>query len=296
MIGISLAYLPGKNIHEVYRVFLKLQEEFILEACELHMERSQFDSAFFQADEDVLDVVAAIRDKVKIMGVHLPYLDLNPVSDNPLIEQFATGIFGQAINDAAFMRADYVVFHARGSEDFYIDRQAELRRWVEKAGELDEVAGKNGISFLFENADRVRLLGDLEKIICEKPLVDICLDTGHLFERVRLENPWERLAGRVFDRCLPFTPILGKGMPFYEKPGCADFIAKYSGRIRCIHLHNHNGKTAHCPLTAGRINMAGIVRQISALTAAPVIIEADYRQAGVRQLRKDLEYLKKAME
>lgn len=293
MIGISLAYLPGKNIQEVYRVFLKLQEEFSLEACELHMECSQFDSAFYHADDSITEVISELRNKVRIMGMHLPYLDLNPLSNNPLIEQFATNVFKQAINNAAGMGADYVVFHARGNEEINGDRQAELRRWAEKAGELSDIANANSISFCFENADRVRLRCDMEVIIGKVPQVDICLDTGHLFERVRLENTWERLAGRVFDRFLPMASMFGKGMPFYEKPDWLSFVANYSGRIHCIHLHNHNGKTAHCPVTVGKINLAGMLRNICSLTSAPVIVEADYRNKGIEQIRKDLTFLKK---
>lgn len=295
MIGISLAYLPGKNIQEVYRAFLNLQEEFSLEACELHMECNQFDSAFYHADDRILEVISKIRKRVKIMGIHLPYLDLNPISNNPHIAQFATNIYRQAINSAAVMNADYVVFHARGSEETHGDRQAELIRWREKAEELGEIARAGSIAFCFENADHVRLIGEMEKIISENPRVDVCLDIGHLFERVKLANSWAWLAGRFLDRYMPLTSILGKGMPFYEMPGWAGFLEKYSGRIRCIHLHNHNGTAAHCPITAGKINMIKLLRAMGDLASIAVIVEADYRQIGIEHLRKDLLFVKKVI-
>ena len=296
MIGISLAYLPGKNIEEACRDFMNLQEEFSLQACEFHMECNQFDSAFYHADEKVLEVVSKIRKQVKIMGVHLPYLDLNPISHNPLIEQFATEIYIKAINNAAVMKADYVVFHARGAEDAYDDRQEELGRWRDKAGELGDIAQAGSTAFCFENADNVRIIKDMEKIICELPQVGMCLDIGHLFERVKLANPWERLAGRFVDRYLPFSSVIGKGMPYYEMADWKEFFEKNSSRIRCFHLHNHNGRNAHCPVTAGKINMESILHAISDFTSAPIIIEADYRQTGIGQLRKDLVFLKKVIE
>lgn len=136
MIGISLSYLPGKDIQEVSRTFLSLQAEFRLEACELQMECNQFPSAFCQADDHVHAEISKLRERVHIMGIHLPYLDLNPISDNPLVAQFAMKIQRQAINTAALMNADYVVFHARGSQARQGDRQTEMARWRYTAAEL----------------------------------------------------------------------------------------------------------------------------------------------------------------
>lgn len=138
-------------------------------------------------------------------------------------------------------------------------------------------------------------MGEVEKIIDKNPQVDICLDIGHLFERVKLANPWARLAGRIGDRGLPLTSLLGKGVPFYEMPSWDDFINKYSSRIRCIHLHNHNGKIAHCPITVGKINIGRMLRAIGDLDRVPIIIEADYRQAGIGQLRQDLAFLEEVL-
>lgn len=296
MLGISLAYLPGKNIQEVCDTFFSLQADFALEACELHMESNQFPSAFYQVDDQLLKAISKIRSRVKIMGIHLPYLDLNPISNNPHIAQFATNTYKQAIHSAASLQADYVVFHARSSQVVLGDRQIELQQWQKIVSELGEYAHLIGIAFCFENADDIRLMDEVEKVICENRQVNLCLDIGHLFERIKLENPWEWLSGKISDRYLPLSASFKKGLPFYEIPIWSDFLIKYSDRIKCVHLHNHNGRIAHDPVTGGKINMDKMLHSFKQLASVPVIIEADYRRIGIERLRNDLAFIREVME
>jgi len=66
--------------------------------------------------------------------------------------------------------------------------------------------------------------------------------------------------------------------------------------MRCIHLHNHNGRMAHCSLKAGKINMKKMIEILDDLRNIPIILEADYRQAGMDILREDLVLLKEAVK
>jgi len=296
MIGISLAYLPGNDFHEVSQTYFHLQDEFSLEACELHMECSQFAAAFHQADDRVLKDVREIRSRVKIMGVHLPYLDLNPLAGSPRVAEFAMHIYKEAIQTAASLQSDYVVFHARGGNELLAGasaadkRQSELSRWQQITAELSEYALAKGLSFCLENADDMRLITEIETILAASPNVSLCLDTGHLFERVYPEAAWQRLAGKIADRFLPPASLWGQGVPYYET-NWEELLHRYLSRLRCIHLHNHNGKIAHCPVTQGKIDLKKMLAPVKKLADIPLILEADYRRGGISQVQSDLEYL-----
>lgn len=296
MIGISLAYLPGNDFHEVSQTFFRLQDEFSLGACELHMECSQFAGAFDQTDGRFLKDAREIRSRVKIMGVHLPYLDLNPLAGSPRVAEFAMQIYKEAILTAASLQADYVVFHVRGGNELPVvgssadKRQSELPRWQQITAELSECALAKGLSFCLENADDMRLIAEIETILAASPDVSLCLDTGHLFERVYPEAAWQRLTGKIADRFLPSTSLWGQGVPFYEADW-EELLSRYASRLKCIHLHNHNGKIAHCPLTQGKIDLKKLLAPLRKLTGVPLILEADYRRGRISQVHSDLEYL-----
>ena len=294
MIGISLAYLPGNDFHEVSQTFFRLQDEFTLEACELHMECSQFAGAFHQTDDRFLKDAREIRSRVKIMGVHLPYLDLNPLAGSPRVTEFAIQIYKEAILTAASLQADYVVFHVRGGNELprpdADKRPRELSRWQQITAELSEYALAKGLSFCLENADDMRLIAEIQTILAASPDVSLCLDTGHLFERVYPEAAWQRLAGKIADRFLPPASLWGQGVPYYET-NWEELLHRYLSRLRCIHLHNHNGKIAHCPVTQGKIDLKKMLAPVKKLADIPLIIEADYRGCGISQVRSDLEYL-----
>ncbi|HET6456359.1 MAG TPA: sugar phosphate isomerase/epimerase family protein [Armatimonadota bacterium] len=282
MLGLSLAYLPGSSLREVTDTFLKLQGSLPLKACELHLEAIQFEAAFWYWDRSVTETVSAIRERVDKMGIHLPYLDLNPISPNPRLAKVALAVQRSAIGRSASLGADYVVFHARGRHGLEPSREREIECWQKVVRALSDFAAERGIAFYLENADDVRLIDEVGQILVECPKAGLCLDVGHLFERVEAP-PFYRRAAKVM------PSLVHKGVPSYEAGGLETIMRTFRDRIRCVHLHSHDGRTAHRPI-AGKISLKPM---IEGLQGIPMIVEADYRRSSIDEIRHDLALLER---
>ena len=285
-----MAYLPGTSFRQTADLFFGLQQDFELDACEVHTERIQFATAFYRPEPDEQAVLALIRRRVAVLGFHLPYLDLNPLSVEPEIAGFARERFRRAIDQAADAGADYVVFHARGRSMPDSLRAADLSGWLAVLTDLTEWAGRQGVSFCQENADDLRSLRELAELAAGVPGLKVCIDIGHLFERLALPSGPARMAARIWDHFLPWCSASGKGMPFYEAGGAAGCLNLLGDSLQCIHVHNHDGRLAHQPLTLGKIDIGRFLGQCKA-TGVPVILEADYRRFDQEMVRKDLDLL-----
>jgi sugar phosphate isomerase/epimerase len=286
MLGLSLAYLPGNSLGEVAEAFFRLQDSFRLRACELHMEAIQFAGGFWYWDRSVDQTISAVRERVEVLGVHLPYLDLNPISPNPRIARIALAAQRAAIGRAASLGASYVVFHARGHHGLEATRESEIECWQGVVRSLADTAVAHGIGFLFENADDVRLMLEVGRILAECPKAGLCMDVGHLFERVDVPPLYRRAA-----RLMP--SLLRKGIPYCEAGGVGSIIREFQDRIRCVHLHSHDGREAHRPIGEGKTDVKRMVEGLSDLRNVPVIVEADYRRSSIDEVRKDLMQLER---
>lgn len=289
MIGISLAYLPVNSFHEAVELFFRLQAEQGLEICEIHLERGQFAAAYNPADSLAASKLVRLRKCVVKLGFHLPYLDLNPLSQNPDIAEFAMGILLHGIDVAADAGADYLVFHARGGRI----RQSlteKQQSWETVVDQLTEHATKKKMVLCFENADDFRSVADMSRLADSIAGLKFCLDLGHLFERMELTASWRRILARSWDRLLPWMALGGDGLPFYEAGGMQGCLQYLHSNLYCMHVHNHNGRLAHQPLTAGKIDlhqMLGVVPD-----SIPLVLEADYRLGDVTAVVADIHLLK----
>jgi len=291
MLGISLAYLQEASFRAVAEEFLLLQQEFDLGACEVHQEGIQFSAGFCRPGLAETAMLAEIRGRVSILGFHLPYLDLNPVSADPDIAGFALARLRQAVDRAVEARADYGVFHVRGRRSPDSLRPMDLACWLEVVTQLSEYAADRGLVFCLENADDLRSIAELWALASKSPTTRVCLDIGHLFERLELPTSRERVAARLWDRFLPWSVAAGKGLPFFDASGMAGCMETLGERLYCVHVHNHDGKMAHQPLAEGKIELGRELRQ-AACAGIPVILEADYRRRDREIVRGDLRLLK----
>lgn len=291
-LGVSLAYLTEGSFLQAADDYLSLQSEFALDACEVHQEGIQFTAGFCRPGPAEIAALAMIRSRVAVLGFHLPYLDLNPLSADPVIADFAMARLRLAIAGAAEAGADYVVFHARGRRSPDSLRPMDLACWLEVVTQLSEYAADRGLVFCLENADDLRSIAELWALASKSPTTRVCLDIGHLFERLELPSASQRVAARLWDRFLPWAAVAGKGLPFFAAGGLSGCLDLLGDRLCCLHVHNHNGRLAHQPLTAGKIELG---RELGrALPAGiPVILEADYRRGDPAVVRGDLQLLRR---
>lgn len=291
MKGISLACLGPGSLETNAALFKELQSKFSLQACELHMEAIQFSAGIWYWDKTAAGIVNDLRQRVDRLGVHLPYLDLNPISPNPRISKYSRAVYQAAIIKAAEWSADYVVFHARGNGGLNPERSRELAEWQQTINTLAHTAESSGLMFCLENADNIRSLREIDQLLKQNDHIRLCLDVGHLFERIETDHIWMKAADLLWDRFLPVSNLWGRGMPYFELDGILGAVKAFSQPLAVIHLHNHNGRTAHQPISAGKFDLRPTIRALKPLTDIPIILEADYRNHNSAALYHDLELM-----
>ncbi len=87
MIGIQIGMLPGNTFEDAVGVFQQLQSQFSLSACEIHLERSLYPPAIWPWENSSQEAMARLRPSVARLGIHLPFMDMNPVFSNPRIAE-----------------------------------------------------------------------------------------------------------------------------------------------------------------------------------------------------------------
>ena len=293
MIGLAITSLGKCNLTMARDRFLKMQESHPIQACEIHFEAALYPAAVFPWEAAGHPAVANLRHAVEVLGVHLPFYELNPLARNPRVARLACALYEESLAVAGACGADYVVFHCRGVREGAA-RTEQLRHWSEVVAPLTEQATRDGMTFCLENADDMRFWPDLITIAQDHPSIQFCLDTGHLYERVSpITGPGRHLL-KINDRCSPLPLLIKSGLPVSTYGSVPGTAAALESRLACIHLHNHNGRAAHQPLTSGVIHPADIRLLCQQYAHVPLIIEAEYDAAVIAAIEKDLEFLEGA--
>jgi sugar phosphate isomerase/epimerase len=291
MIGIQICMLRADTFEKAVGIFRQLHARFGLSSCEIHLERSLYPPAIWPWETAAHETVAKLRSSVAKLGIHLPFMDLNPVSSNPRIAETSLRILEESLDFASLTRADYSIFHARGCVTGGMSREQTLIAWQEIIARLAKRAMELGVVFCLENADDLRDLNDVR--VLQKRVgnsVMLCLDLGHLFERKYASSFLPRMAYVLNDRLSPFPFLLKKGLPAQEGYDWSKAMGMMIEKIACVHLHNHDGRTAHRRLSRGKINLDRLKEFRSQLQKIPVILEVDYSHSGMDEIEEDLRF------
>lgn len=292
MIGLSLGMLDCPDLQTAADIFRRLQERFPLGACEIQGETTLFPSALAPWDPDSVAVGRQVRKCVSKLGLHLPFIDLNPVSGHPRIAGMSLDVLEQALDAAAEIEADFVVFHGRGQR-YSGEWKDERPAWGEVLSLLGRMARERSLIFCLENADDLRRLSVVNELAGAAG-VGICLDTGHLYERIYDDSAWglaRRAAARLQDILSPRPFLLKTHLPAAEL-GDIDDLAGFMGeKVACLHLHNHDGRRAHRPLREGTVPWRRLANHPRFPQGIPLILEADYRGRARCELEADLGLL-----
>ena len=290
ILGIQLAMLCDEPIDAAISYFQRLQEDFPLDACEIHLEASLYKAAVWPWDHNGLDRLHALRRGVSRLGVHLPFMDLNFFSENKLIQEASRKVLMDSVAFAGRIRADYVVMHIRKPADS--SRPLDLALLRKELKQILIRSHESGCAMLIENADDLRAPEDVASLAEQvEETAGICLDIGHLFER---EYPGSRLVRRLLRLNDLFSPrpfLIKYGLPVSGYGDWPTVARSLSHRIGCVHVHNHDGRIAHKPISAGRIDLTPLGALAQTLRNVPVILEADYRGLSPDKVRSDLTYL-----
>jgi len=182
-------------------------------------------------------VWAEVQERVEqfeLPGAHLPFLGINPFSENPNEVRDATHQYHASIDRAGELGLRYVVIHAIGYREG-TDRSTWLPLWVDYMGEMGEYARKAGLILCLENAAFAFLLEDAIHIIRQvnSPWLRMTLDTGHAMHT----TAW----------------ALGRKACAYEAYGTMEqFIRKEHDLLFTLHIHDNYGETDdHLVIGAG---------------------------------------------
>lgn len=197
--------------------------------------------------------------------MHGPRSDLNPGLRDRGLTAFCRQRFRLALEVAAEMHAETVVFHtgfnpmirSPGFEGRWIKRSAAFWR------DLAEEAALLGVGIALENLwePRPEIQRDLIDAV-GSPLVRACFDVGH--SNVYSREPPER------------------------------WVSCLGGRLGCVHLHNNDGREdSHSPLEEGTVDFSRFLPLLLLSPEPPCLVLEVY---GARQdLNDSLFYLRRLL-
>lgn len=291
LIGYQISLTRAAGWQTAVNEFAALAKEFDLKSAELHLDTALYENAVWPLDTGAAAIIQdRLRPCVDVLGVHLPFYELNPFSKNRLIRKTSITHFEDSIRFAGLIGADYVVFHARC--DCFASTAVSVKDWIGLIKKLAEQSAASGMHFCIENADTIPDLATIETIINSAPgTIHLCMDIGHLFER-----DYERLGLKKYfylinDRFSPWPFMFKAGLPLHPYKSIFSILKRFKPWIQCVHVHNHDGRTAHQPLSKGKINFAGLKAASRFLSDVPVIIESDYTSLPVDNIKTDLQRL-----
>ena len=256
IIGASLGGFKGLTLERAMELYLKLSNDFSLNAVEIRFEKERERPSLWswETNNDIVDFF----ENFKVTGAHLPFVYLNPISLNPKIRKESINQLKDAIKRASELEMSYTVMHARGVI-YGSTYEQQIEEWKEVIKELAEYAKNHSILLTLENADFLTNLNELVSVVKEinSKWLKITLDVGHAHIRnvpPLSTYPVKELALRGLDAFLPF--FIKKNMPYEEYGSVANFIKSEHDLIANVHLHDYNGRKGHIAIGEGKIDFS----------------------------------------
>ena len=256
-VGASIGSFKGFCLEKTMNLYLTLSKELGFNAVEIRFEKEGVRPALWpwEVDEKIRDFL----NNFEVKGAHLPFVYLNPISQNPYIKEMSITQLKDAIKTATDLGMDYCVMHARGF-NYALTQEEKFEEWKRIVKELSEFAEKNSILLTLENADFLHDLSLLERLVREvnSKWLKITLDIGHAYIRkvAPLSTyPLKDLALRISDFFFPLS-IIKRNMPYEKYGSLRNFIKLNKDLIAAVHVHDYNGRKDHLPLGEGKINFS----------------------------------------
>jgi sugar phosphate isomerase/epimerase len=254
--GMQIGMLTG-SYEQAIDQFNLLQQQFSFSSAELQLESSIY-NAYFNPERDRVP-------DVEILGVHLPFMGLDLISDDADKRKNSLETMYHSIRVATDSGSSYVVFHAR-TQSF----ESLTSTWMPVLADLADKSRENDVRFCLENADSLYDTTQIHAILHELPGIYLCLDIGHLYEHT-------------------FNPLT-RYFPLFHDSRLTRALENLHDHIACIHIHNHDGFYAHRMLHEGKIDFTPI-NKLRAMDI-PLILESDYRNVPLNTISQDIQYLK----
>ena len=295
IIGASLGGFRDLSLEQVIELYLKLSEEFNLKAVEIRFEREGCRPSLWHWEVD--EMIRDFLGNFEVTGAHLPFVYLNPISQNPYISEISISQLKSAIEKASNLGMNYCVMHARGF-NYALTPEEEFNEWKRVIEELVRCAEENSILLALENADFLHDLSMLVKIVREidSKWLRIAFDVGHAhIKRVAPLSPYpiKDLVLRALDIFLPLS-LIKRNMPYEAYSSIENFIESELDLISVIHIHDYNGRQDHLPIGEGKIDFSFLSKLVDSERVLILEVEfenqyEDFRKSYLmlRRLLKD---------
>ena len=257
IIGASLGGFKGLTLEQAIELYSKLSGDFDLKAVEIRFEKEGERPALWHWEAN--RKLRNFLNNFEVKGAHLPFVYLNPISQNPYIKETSITQLKEAIKVASGLGMNYCVMHARGF-NYALTQEEKFEEWKRIVIELSEFAEKNSILLTVENADFFHDLSLLVGLVREvnSKWLRITLDVGHAHIRkvAPLSTyPLKDLALRISDFFLQLS-LIKKNMPYEKYGSLRNFIKLNKDLIAVLHVHDYNGREDHLPIGEGKINFS----------------------------------------
>ena len=276
IIGVSIGSFKGLNLKEVMELYMKLSNDFNLNAVEIRFEKEREKPSLWswEMDNNLIDFL----ENFEVTGAHLPFVYLNPISPNPRIRKESINQLNDAIKKASELDMNYCVMHARGFA-YGLTHEQQIKEWKEVIKGLAEHAEDNSILLTIENADFISNLKELISIVkkINSKWLKITLDVGHAHIRSvppLSTYPAKDLALRAVDFFLPLS-LIKKNMPYEEYDSVENFIKSEHDLISNVHIHDYNGRRDHLAIGEGKIDFSFLV-ELKKNFKGPYIFEVGF--------------------
>lgn len=251
-IGISIGSLRGRTLSQAMAICSNNSEDN-LDAVEFRFEREK-ESPSIWAWEIRTEEIKFFIEKFKISGAHLPFVYLNPISQNPRIKTESINQLKISIEKASELGMNYVTMHARG-DAYGLSKEEKLKEWLKVLIELTEYAKEHLLILTIENADTISNLRELSAIVRQinSKWLKMTLDVGHA--HVRSNPSLTSSLLKMLDRA-PMPFIGNKYMPYEEYGTIKNFVEKEHDKIFTFHLHDYDGRRDHLNIGEGKIDFS----------------------------------------
>jgi sugar phosphate isomerase/epimerase len=276
ILGSSLGSFLHFELADAFLFYEKLSSQFDLNSVEIRFEKEKERPSCWYWEDNPL--MSDFLENFEVCGAHLPFIHLNPISQNPMIQKESMKQLKGSMSAAAELNLDYAVMHMRGDHDRGTPQELQ-DKWTEIILDLLDHSTDLGVRLTIENADSMTNLKNLTDFVkkINSSKLKITLDIGHAYIRTiphLSKFPIQALILKILDI---YSPILiNNGLPISEYITIHQFINNEKNLIGNIHLHDYNGLTDHLEIGKGKIDFSFIKDCIHYLSHIPLTLEVNF--------------------
>ncbi|MEW9123233.1 MAG: sugar phosphate isomerase/epimerase family protein [Thermotaleaceae bacterium] len=205
----------------------------------------------------------ALRNYQGLRTIHGPYIDLEPISFDPYIQEASCNRYKQCLEVAAELDCGIMVIHSSydpiksygGYEEYFLEENIKFWKTLIKAFEEKKILA------VIENVhdSNYKLIKSIVEQI-NSPYLGACLDTGHAHALVK-------------------TDVL-------------DWLEGYRSYLKYIHINDNNGELdQHLPIGEGNINFKAFFERLKEIGYRGIV--TNEISGGRTEQERNLEQLRR---